>query len=529
MYNNNNINQCTITPEPTKLNQCTITPEPTKLSQYTISPQSTKLNQFTIPTELTELNQWVAWSGKKRDNGKMDKIPIDPNTGSYAKVNKPSTWGTFQQAVDYWKANSIDGIGFVFTDSDPFVGIDLDHCVDKGTQCLTPDAAAIVKRFGSYTEFSPSGTGVHIIVKGSLPDHGRKDGYIEMYDHDRFFTFTGDILKGSPCEVVECQNELLKFHREHFSAPAEIKTKSSFADDDIIQKAMNAGNGTKFKQLWEGDHSNYPSQSEADLALCCMLAFWTQGNTYKIDQLFRQSGLFRSKWNRSFGGKKYGQATIDKALVSTTEYFGPGVQLTTKTEAKPPEFNLTDLGNAERLLHHHGPDVRYCHAWKSWLIWDGRRWMLDKCDRIRNLAKGVVRLIYAEAKQALDSAERREIAKHAMKSESYRSLNAMVSLAESQASISPDELDQDPWLFNCKNGTLNLESGKLQDHNRKDYITKMATVAYDPNAPHPVWDAFLNRILDDDRDLMAFMQRCQRSFRIEPFGVVRFEPRPYIY
>ena len=134
--------------------------------------------------------------------------------------------------------------------------------------------------------------------------------------------------------------------------------------------------------------------------------------------------------------------------------------------------------------------------------------MLDKCDRIRNLAKDVVRLIYAEAEQALDSTERREIAKHAMKSESYRSLNAMVSLAESQASISPDELDQDPWLFNCKNGTLNLENGKLQDHNRKDYITKMATVAYDPNALHPVWNAFLNRILDDDRDLMAFMQRA---------------------
>ena len=121
-------------------------------------------------------------------------------------------------------------------------------------------------------------------------------------------------MKGSPCEVVECQDELLKFHREHFSAPAEIKTKSSFADDDIIQKAMNAGNGTKFKQLWEGDHSNYPSQSEADLALCCMLAFWTQGNTYKIDQLFRQSGLFRSKWDRSFGEKNTDRPRLTRHL-----------------------------------------------------------------------------------------------------------------------------------------------------------------------------------------------------------------------
>ena len=188
----------------------------------------------------------------------MAKLPIDPNTGSYAKVKEPSTWGPFQHAVEYWKANSLKGIEFMFVDSDPFAGIDLDDCIDKETQDLNPDATATVERFGSYTEFSPSGTGVHIIVKGSIPDGGRRDSNSETNDRDRFFTFTGDIMDGRTCEVVECQDELLKFHREHFSAPAEINTvqtikaKSSFADDDIIQKAMNAGNGGQIQATLGG-------------------------------------------------------------------------------------------------------------------------------------------------------------------------------------------------------------------------------------------------------------------------------------
>ena len=164
---NNNINQCTITPEPTKISQC------------------------------------PGWTEEKKDNAKMAKLPIDPNTGSYAKVKEPSTWGPFQQAVEYWKANSLKGIEFMFVDSDPFAGIDLDDCIDKGTQDLNPDATDTVERFGSYTEFSPSGTGVHIIVKGSIPDGGRKDSNSETNDRDRFFTFTGDIMDGRTCEVLE--------------------------------------------------------------------------------------------------------------------------------------------------------------------------------------------------------------------------------------------------------------------------------------------------------------------------------------
>ncbi len=467
-----------------------------------------------IPQELTQRNQWVAWSGEEMGNGKMAKRPINPNTGRYAKANDLSTWGSFEQAIECWQSNGFKGIGFVFSDTDPFVGIDLDNCIDKETHSLTQDAAATIDRFSSYTEFSPSGNGLHIILKGKLSGHGRKHGNIEMYDRNRFFTFTGNVMEGCPDEVVECQEALLDFHRQHFSEPAKIKTattprhKHRFEDNSIIQKAISAANGAKFQQLWNGDHSDYPSQSEADLALCRLLAFWTQSDEYEIDRLFRQSGLYRDKWGRSVGGQTYGQATIQKAIAATHEHFGAAVKPSTQPDPDQPKFNLTDLGNAERLVHNCGCDILYCHVWKSWLIWDGKRWNVDKSDRIKQLAKDVVRSIYAEAELVSDSSKRREIAKHAIKSESSRSLTAMVSLAESEVPIRPEDLDQNPWLFNCENDTLDLQTGKLRAHKREDYITKMTPVAYHPEATHQLWDEFLDRVLDGDQELISFFQRA---------------------
>ena len=142
------------------------------------------------------------------------------------------------------------------------------------------------------------------------------------------------------------------------------------------------------------------------------------------------------------------------------------------------------------------------------MIWDGHRWVQDKSDKIKMIAKEVVRSIYFEAGQASDTTERQEISKHARKSESSYNVNAMITLAESEVPVRAEELDQDPWLFNCQNGTLNLKTGILSPHRREDYITKLAPVNYDKKAPHRLWDAFLDRVFDGNKDLIAFMQRA---------------------
>lgn len=142
-----------------------------------------------FPTELVQLPQWVVWRRETRD-GKPTKVPYDARTGRRAATNKPSSWCNFEEA-EAGARNGFDGIGFVFTKEAPYCGIDLDECRDPSTGEVAEWARKIVDRFDSYTEVSPSGTGLHLIIRGELPGGGIKRGGVEVYDRGRYFTMTG--------------------------------------------------------------------------------------------------------------------------------------------------------------------------------------------------------------------------------------------------------------------------------------------------------------------------------------------------
>jgi putative DNA primase/helicase len=472
------------------------------------------VNIENIPADLAITPQWVSWSGTIGQTGKLSKIPINPRTGWNAKANDPATWGTFEEAIEFSRGHDLPGIGFVFSAADDFVGIDIDECLDPATGSIKAGVEEIISRLDSYTEISPSGRGFHVIAKGKLPAGSRKSGKIEMYDDRRFFTITGKPFNGCPAEVRERQNEILEVYQKLFARP-EIKSTASSAEaqiDDaaLIELAKNAENALKFNRLWGGDFSGYPSQSEADLALCRILAFWTARNAEQMDRLFRQSGLFRPKWDvPHYGGRKtYGQATIDKALSFEGEVYGKNKR---KTHPDLPkrEFKLTDLGNAERLVYHFGDRIRYCHAWKKWLIWKGTRWEVDQTGQIHQLAKKVVRRIYREVQDfGLNASKRQEIAKHAAASEYERRLAAMIALAQSEVSITPDMLNGYPWLLNCQNGTIDLRTGRLLPHRMEDFITRLAPVDFEPDARCHRWLEFLDRIMDGNHQLIDFLQRA---------------------
>lgn len=175
----------------------------------------------------------------------------------------------------------------------------------------------------------------------------------------------------------------------------------------------------------------------------------------------------------------------------------------------PPVFPLTDLGNAERLIARHGVDLRYCPTRGCWLIWDERRWREDDTGEIRRRAGETVRDIYRGAGQESDEHQRAAQGRHALKSESYRAISAMVSLAETLEGVPvrPDELDADPYLLNAANGTLDLRTGELQIHQRHDLITKAVEIDFDPAAPCEVWLAFLDRIFKGRKRLIRYIQR----------------------
>ncbi len=149
-----------------------------------------------IPEQLTERPQWVCWRLEDRD-GKQTKVPYTPGTERRASSTDLMTWRTFEEAIGAYERSEprYDGIGFVFCSADPFAGIDLDKCRDPETGAVEEWAQKLIDSVAEgYVEVSPTGTGVHIIVEGTVRSGAVRKGRIEMYGRDRFFTVTGRAL-----------------------------------------------------------------------------------------------------------------------------------------------------------------------------------------------------------------------------------------------------------------------------------------------------------------------------------------------
>jgi P4 family phage/plasmid primase-like protien len=164
----------------------------------------------------------------------------------------------------------------------------------------------------------------------------------------------------------------------------------------------------------------------------------------------------------------------------------------------PGAYHLTDMGNSERFSTQHGDDARFVYSWRSWLTWTGQRWQQDEGGATVRMAKETVRSIYSEAADAEDSDKRKAISNHAKSSESRSRIEAMIALAQSEMPIMPAALDGDQWLLNVSNGTVDLKTGSVREHDRDDLITKLAQVEYDPTAKAPIWEVFLEQILPDE-------------------------------
>jgi putative DNA primase/helicase len=177
-----------------------------------------------------------------------------------------------------------------------------------------------------------------------------------------------------------------------------------------------------------------------------------------------------------------------------------------ENELSDIEINLTDVGNGRRLVLNYGTDLKWCETWKKWLVWDGKRWVLDDILKVTQWAKDTIRIMYKEAAEEFDENKRKKLAQHAFKCESIFKIKAMIDIAKSDLAIKPDLFDTNPWLLNVENGTLNLRTGELFPHIRENHITKLAPIEYDPLAECPKWYEHLKKIMADNRDLIDFLQ-----------------------
>jgi putative DNA primase/helicase len=201
--------------------------------------------------------------------------------------------------------------------------------------------------------------------------------------------------------------------------------------------------------------------------------------------------------------------TVDqlKRLISTAPPWVPFSVVT--DDPGPARFQLTDMGNGERLIHAHGRDLRYVHPWSKWLVWDEKRWVVDNTAAVVQRAKQAVRDIYREAAEATDDEAREKLAKHALSSENRHRVESMIWSAAREPSkpVLPAALDVNPWLLNCPNGTIDLTTGELREHRRADLITRLCPAVYDPSARAPLWESTLNRIFAGDSGLIGFWRR----------------------
>lgn len=275
--------------------------------------------------KLKKLRQWICWKEMIVDD-RPTKVPMSV-TGNKASTTNPQTWCDYESALGYSRANdTIDGVGFVFTADDPYCGIDLDKCRNPETGKVEDWAQTIIQSFDSYTEISPSGTGVHVIIEGKKKGGKARKGKIEIYDSGRYFTVTNNVFS-SLKSVQNQQKQLDELYDKLFPEVHRID------DMKLIEKAVNAKDGSKFQALWNGDTSGYTSQSEADLALCCLLAFWTDRDYERIDRLFKQTGLYREKWDR----EDYKEKTINTALEQITETYSHLSKMPIVTTSLPSE------------------------------------------------------------------------------------------------------------------------------------------------------------------------------------------------
>jgi putative DNA primase/helicase len=180
------------------------------------------------------------------------------------------------------------------------------------------------------------------------------------------------------------------------------------------------------------------------------------------------------------------------------------------TPIGPRLFALTDIGNAERLVALYGDEFRWVHEWKCWIVWDGCRWTRDTRSRLGAMAKASVRSMLKEAAEIEGDDARKRLVTHAMQSEGAGKIRAMIELSRSEPGVSIEfaELDTHPYLLTVRNGTLDLTTATLHEHHRRDLITKLVDVPYDPEAQCPTWEAFLWRIFAGRADMIEYIQRA---------------------
>lgn len=510
------------------------------------------VNFVNIPDALKRNASFCVWKMEKR-SGRPTKVPYNPRTGNMAKTNDPSTFADFNTAMKAYAIGGWDGIGYRV--SEGIGAIDIDHCIREDGS-LNDVAASILGIFPTaYFEKSPSGTGLRGFFKLS-PDfaydktvyyiNNRKHG-LEVYlpgTTNRFVTVTGDMFRSGTVTQDDkaLQTALDTFMKRSTRVSSKTVEPCSYLDDDgVIAHASASESGDKFKALYAGNwEEGYDSQSDADMALVSILAFWCGNVEEQIDRIFRTSGLMRDKWDRHTGDSTYGQITIRNVVSTNSEIYTPiacssaeddfetlddeketevltfepdlsHITLTVE-EMQPhtkPRYQRDEIGIGYAFADYFKPIARFDRERGIWYVYDGKVWQPDEnALAVAELAKILADRLYTFALQIMDEDTRNRYIKRVQKLQMRKNRRTMIEDAKSVYPVSHTIFDRNTDLFNCQNGTLNLTTGEFRPHDPADFLTMLSGVTYDPDAACPRWEQFISEVMCNDADLALYLQKA---------------------
>lgn len=177
-------------------------------------------------------------------------------------------------------------------------------------------------------------------------------------------------------------------------------------------------------------------------------------------------------------------------------------------EVKIEGYETTDFWNSDNFVKAYKGRLLHCEDWGCWLIYKNGRWIRDNINETQALAKNIVLSYYQMASQIEDDRERNRLVKHALKSSTQRGINAMIELSKSELAVRPEDFDREPYIVNLKNGTLNLKTLEFWEHKPEDLLTRQMNVEYKPLAQCPRWLEFLNKIFQNNQNLINFIQKA---------------------
>ncbi|MGI9075378.1 MAG: phage/plasmid primase, P4 family [Bryobacteraceae bacterium] len=399
------------------------------------------------------------WRSQIRDGGDLTKIPFQAS-GANASTANPDTWTTFEDAHSTYLEGGCDGVGFVFTADDPFVGIDLDDCLnDEGD--LKPWAQPIVQNFSdTYAERSPSGTGIKIFARGTT--HGRAhkfshgDGMIEVYSKGRYFTVTGDAWNGAPQQVEESQA--------------------------AIDRVINLNHaGLRPERIGPGARNT----TLTSLA----------GKLHRNGTDPSRLGHILQEVNQQRYSPPLKPNEVESIARSVSRYARPGDEHGDSNLLIGGEDSFNDYYNAKRLLIYAGEDILYSPNEKAWFVWGGKRYKKSNM-AAQKLAQEAM---FAFLQQATDDwAEDHK--KFAIKSLDSNRIESALNSLKPNVAIDPAEFDKNRSLLNFLNGTVDLRTGVLREHSRADRITRLIHHDYVSNTESPTFAAFLKKVLPGMED-----------------------------